>query len=582
MLQERNDLYMQIIKKNGLHVAFDGDKIKVAIRKSAERAMVKLTVEQEQQVVADVVEQCGKYELLMQDNTPVAEVHKMVEKALRGVNKEVAEAYANYRNYKITFVSMMDNILKYQQEMMFLGDRSNANTDSALNTTQASLIGNETMKELYNEFFLNVEEQEACKAGYIYVHDKNRRLISTNCCLFDVKTVLEHGVEMSGVKYTTPKYLTSVLGIVKDIVMTAGSNQYGGLTVQSIDEILSPYVKSAYEKKLEDKLQEYSELGVDVRSSKILEKAKDKAYSEILKELAQGLQEMEIAFNTLPSSRGDFVFVTFTFGLGQDEWSRLVARKIMEVRNGGQGEAKVPMLFPKLVYLYDKDLHSEGKEMREDFKYAVYSQSQTMFPDLLSMTPADYVDSKDNYFGVYKDHKVATSPMGCRSYLSPYYEQGGYYQVDENDKPVTVGRGNIGVISLNLPMIYQRAKVDGKDFYELLDKYLEMACQLHLRTKTFLGSKKASTHPLAYCQGGFYGGNLHPDDKIAPVLESFTASIGITALHELTVLHSGKTLLEDNTFAKEVMEHINDYCAKFKEEYHIMVSTYGTPKTLGL
>ena len=146
---------MQIIKKNGLREDFNDSKIIGAIRKSAERAMVKLTVEQEQQVVADVVEQCGKYELLMQDNTPVVEVHKMVEKALRGVNKEVAEAYANYRNYKITFVSMMDNILKYQQEMMFLGDRSNANTDSALNTTQASLIGNETMKELYNEFFLN-------------------------------------------------------------------------------------------------------------------------------------------------------------------------------------------------------------------------------------------------------------------------------------------------------------------------------------------------------------------------------------------------------------------------------------------
>ena len=151
----------------------------------------------------------------------------MVEQALRKVAPEVAEAYANYRNYKTTFVAMMDNIMKYQQEMMFLGDRSNANTDSALNTTQATLIGNETMKELYNEFFLNAEEQEACKLGYLYIHDKNRRLISTNCCLFDVKTVLEHGVEMSGVKYTQPKYLSSVMGVVKDIVMTAGSNQYG-------------------------------------------------------------------------------------------------------------------------------------------------------------------------------------------------------------------------------------------------------------------------------------------------------------------------------------------------------------------
>ena len=122
---------MQIIKKNGMLADFDGDKIKVAIRKSAERAMVKLTEEQENEVVDIVKKDCSKYELLMQDDTPVVEVHKMVEKALRVVAPEVAEAYANYRNYKTTFVAMMDNIMKYQQEMMFLGDRSNANTDSA-------------------------------------------------------------------------------------------------------------------------------------------------------------------------------------------------------------------------------------------------------------------------------------------------------------------------------------------------------------------------------------------------------------------------------------------------------------------
>ena len=565
---------MKIIKKNGLLEDFNGEKIKVAIRKSAERALVKLTPDQEREVVAEVAYQCTKYELLMQDDTPVAEVHKMVEKALRGIVPEVAEAYANYRNYKITFVSMMDNILKYQNEVLFLGDRSNANTDSALNTTQATLIGNEALKELYNEFSLNAEEQEACKAGYLYVHDKNRRLISTNCCLFDVKAVLEYGVEMSGVKYTQPKYLNSVMGVIKDIVMTAGSQQYGGITVQSIDELLAPYVKRSYEQHKQEIIDVAHYVTGGGHTKLDGERIHEKAMEETVKELEQGIQAMEIAFNTLPSSRGDFVFVTYTFGLGTDEWSRLVARKIMEVRNGGQGAAKVPMLFPKLVYLFDEELHDEGKPMREDFKFAVYCQSQTMFPDLLGLTGAS-VDNDAN--DVYKKYHVATSPMGCRSYLSPYFERGEYYPADEDDKPVTVGRGNLGVISLNLPMIYQRAKVDGIDFYELLDKYLEMACQLHLKTKTFLGGKKASTHPLAYCQGGFYGGHLQPDDKIAPVLESFTASIGITALHELTVLHSGHSLYEDNTFAKEVMQHINDYCARFKEENHIMVSTYGTP-----
>lgn len=214
---------MKIQKKNGILTDFDGGKIIVAIRKSAERAMVKLTKEQEENVVTGVYTRC----LEMEEPIPVSIIHKMVEQELLSIAPKVGEAYANYRNYKITFVSMMDNILKYQQEVLFLGDRSNANTDSSLNTTQATLIGNETLKELYNEFFLTAEEQEACKLGAIYIHDKNRRLISTNCCLFDVKTVLEHGVEMSGVKYTQPKYLASVMGVIKDIIMTAGSNQYG-------------------------------------------------------------------------------------------------------------------------------------------------------------------------------------------------------------------------------------------------------------------------------------------------------------------------------------------------------------------
>ena len=208
---------MKLKKKNGTLVDFDGEKIIVAIRKSAERDMYKLTEYEESYVVNEVYSKCKK----QIEPIPISEVHKMVEQALRVIAPVVGEAYANYRNYKITFVAMMDNIMKYQQEMMFLGDRTNANTDSALNTTQATLIGNETLKELYNEFFLNADEQQACKDGYIYVHDKNRRLICTNCCLFDVKTVLEHGVIMSGVEYTQPKYLSTVCGVFKDIVMTA-------------------------------------------------------------------------------------------------------------------------------------------------------------------------------------------------------------------------------------------------------------------------------------------------------------------------------------------------------------------------
>jgi len=126
-------------------------------------------------------------------------------------------------------------------------------------------------------------------------------------------------------------------------------------------------------------------------------------------------------------------------------------------------------------------------------------------------------------------------------------------------------------------MIYMKAKQENKDFYQVLDYYLELTRNLHKRTVEYLGEMKASTNPLAYCEGGFLGGHLKPDDKIKPVLKSFTTSFGITALQELQELYNGKSLVEDGAFALEVMEYIAKRVDEFKEEDGILHSCYGTP-----
>ena len=148
---------------------------------------------------------------------------------------------------------------------------------------------------------------------------------------------------------------------------------------------------------------------------------------------------------------------------------------------------------------------------------------------------------------------------------------------DQNDKPVFVGRFNIGAVSLHLPMIYAKAKQESKDFYQVLDYYLELIRQLHIRTYDYLGQLKASTNPLAYCEGGFYGGNLKLTDKIKPLLKSATASFGITALNELQQLYNQKSLVEDGEFAIEVLKYINDKKNQFIKEDHHLYAIYGTP-----
>lgn len=132
-------------------------------------------------------------------------------------------------------------------------------------------------------------------------------------------------------------------------------------------------------------------------------------------------------------------------------------------------------------------------------------------------------------------------------------------------------------ISLNLPMILAKAKEESKNFYDVLDYYLEMIRHLHIKTYEFLSEKKASTNPLAYCQGGFYGGHLDPDEKIGKILKPMTMSFGITALNELQYLFNGKSLVEDNKFALEVMEYINKKINEFKKEDGILYAIYGTP-----
>lgn len=165
----------------------------------------------------------------------------------------------------------------------------------------------------------------------------------------------------------------------------------------------------------------------------------------------------------------------------------------------------------------------------------------------------------------------------CRAFLSPFYKEGGIYKKDDNDKPVFTGRMNIGACTLNLIMIYEKAKEENKSFYEVLDYYLEMIRNLHVRTYEYLGKMKASTNPLAFCEGGLYGGRLNPNDNIASLLKPMTSSFGITGLNELQQLYNQKSLVEDAEFTLEVMKYINKKVDEFKQQDGNLYAVYGTP-----
>ena len=550
-------------------------------------------------------------------------------------------------------------------------------------------------------------------------------IVTGNCCLFDIAEVLNGGFEMGNIWYNEPQSLDVAFDVIGDIVMSASSQQYGGFTLPEIDTVLVKYAEKSYNM--------YYEEAIDLMSgdemNDIDKLAHEYAMKKVQKDFEQGFQGWEYKFNTVGSSRGDYPFITVTSGLETNKFGIMCNKAMYKVRMNGQGKKgnKKPVLFPKIVFLYDKELHGEGGVLREVYDAGIACSQRAMYPDWLSMSGEGYIAS------MYKKYKKVISPMGsvdgkevitykdkdnvitstfeefwdkysaiydirkqkeapkadvyvqpnnisildngkwvevlfitknycaqwdvitlengykltcthdhplqtergrvlvqdlqetdkvyclidgvktavgidnitsiekedkvgydvttmsdkfdvsnfcshnCRAFLSPWYERGGMEPADKNDVPVFTGRFNIGAVSLHLPMIYMKAKEEGKDFYTVLDYYLEMIRGLHLRTYEYLGEMKASINPLAFCEGGFYGGHLGYNEKIKPALESATASFGITALNELQRLYNGKSIFQDGQFAIEVMEHINEKVAEYKKLDGKVYAIYGTP-----
>ena len=552
---------IMIVKKNGNLEKFDPDKVKKAIISSAERVMVDLTEEALDTVVSKVLDLLNT----QTSNPTVEQVHSCCEAALEQVNPLVAKSYREYRDYKKEIVHILDKVYKKAQMITYIGDKECSNMDSALVTTQRCLIYNSLNKELYKKFFLTANEIEACKDGYIYIHDMAYRRDTMNCCLFDMANVLKDGFEMSNIWYTEPKTLQTAFNVMGDVIINTTAMQYGGFTVPEVDTVLKRYAKMSFDMYY----QEY----LDIKGKEYREEAEEYAWRKTIRECEQGYQGIEYKLNTVSSSRGDYPFVTFSFGVDTDKFAVMITKTILDVHRKGQGKKgfKKPTLFPKLVFLYDKKVHGKDGVLRDSFLTAIKCSEKTMYPDYLSLSGEGYVPE------MYKKYGKIVSPMGCRAFLSPWYENGGMYPIDKNDKPVFTGRFNIGVVSLHLPMILAKAREEQKDFYEVLDYYLEMIRHIHIRTYRYLAKRKASTNPLAYCQGGFYGGHLKPDDSVEEVLKSATASFGITALNELQVLYNGKSIVEDGQFALDVMKYINMKTTEFKEEDHILYAIYGTP-----
>ncbi|BCK33316.1 Anaerobic ribonucleoside-triphosphate reductase [Vibrio cholerae] len=541
-----------VIKRDGSKAPFNRDRIQAAVESAAEHA------DQEIAIYALNVALAVELKLRDYDEVHITEIQTLVENELmQGPYKALARSYIEYRHDRDVAREKQSKLTKEIEGLIQESNadllNENANKDGKVIPTQRDLLAGIVAKHYAKTRILPRDVVQAHESGDIHYHDLDYAPFFPmfNCMLIDLKGMLTHGFKMGNAEIDTPKSISTATAVTAQIIAQVASHIYGGTTINRIDEVLAPYVTASYEKHLEI-AREW-----DILNPETFAKARTE------KECYDAFQSLEYEVNTLHTANGQTPFVTFGFGMGTSWESRLIQQSILKNRIAGLGKNRKTAVFPKLVFAIKDGLNHKAEDPNYDIKQlALECASKRMYPDIL------------NYDKVVEVTGSFKTPMGCRSFLNPY---------EENGELIHEGRNNLGVVSLNLPRIALQAKGDISKFYALLDDKLKLARRALDTRINRLENVKARVAPILYMEGAC-GVRLKANDSIADIFKHGRASIslGYIGVHETIMALFGqqKHVYDDVQLREEavkIIQHLRNAVEQWKKETGYAFSLYGTP-----
>lgn len=548
----------KVIKRNGSEVAYNADKIRIAIQKANKEVS-----EREQASELVIEEVIRALEASKKETVPIEEIQDFIEMQLIKLNKaELAKKYIIYR-YQRALIRKAnttdDSILTLIRNDNVEVGQENSNKDSAIASTQRDLIAGEVSKDLARRVLLPEEIRNAHDEGILHFHDMDYFVQPIfNCCLIDIKDMFENGTVMNNKLVETPKSFQVACTVMTQIIASVASSQYGGQSVNI--KHLGKYLfntKKKYERKYKE--QFWSELS-DEQIQKLVEmRVKD--------ELSSGVQTIQYQINTLMTTNGQSPFVTLFLELDEkDEYLEETAQIIEEILNqriqGIKNEAGIYITpaFPKLVYVLDECNALKGGKYDYLTQIAVRCSAKRMYPDYISAKKMREIQ-EGNVF----------APMGCRAFLSPWKDENGNYKYE--------GRFNQGVVTLNVPQVAILANHDEKKFFELLEDRLQLCFKALMCRHERLKGTPSDISPIHWQYGAL--ARLKKGETIDKYLTGgySTITLGYIGLYEASVLITwdSHTKPEGEAFAVKVLQKLKDTVLRRKEETWIGFALYGTP-----
>ena len=549
---------MKIVKRDGRIVEYDPEKIRIAIKKANhDVADNDAATDLEINKIIKYIENLKKKRLLVED------IQDIIEKKLVELNKyELSKAYMLYRYERelirkanTTDESILTLIKNSNKELM----EENSNKNAIVAATQRDLIAGEVSKDLTKRILLPEKISKAHEEGILHFHDADYFLQPIfNCCLINISDMLDNGTVMNGKMIESPKSFQVACTVLTQIIAAVASSQYGGQSVNI--KHLGKYLKKSEDKFRKKLTEKYK--------GKITKKEIEELVSDRLKEeLSSGVQTIQYQINTLMTTNGQSPFVTIFMFLDKDDpylkYTAMIIEEILNQRYMGIKNEKgvyVTPAVPKLSYVLDEFNSLKGGEYDYITKLAVKCSSKRLYPDYISAKKM-----RENYEG------NVFSPMGCRSFLSPYKDENGNYKFE--------GRFNQGVVSINLPQIAILANKDEDKFFELLEERLDLCYEaLMCRHHALLGTL-SNVSPVHWQYGAI--ARLEKNEPIDKLLKNgySTISLGYIGIYEMTKLMKGVSHTDPigKEFALKVMKKLRAKCETWKKETGLGFGLYGTP-----
>ncbi|OOF71192.1 anaerobic ribonucleoside-triphosphate reductase [Rodentibacter caecimuris] len=542
-----------VIKRDGSRSRFESQRIVNAIQKAAQA--VDIYDDHYCHQIAHQV--CELIFTRYQSEIDIQQIQQLVETQLmQSKYPEIARAYIEYRHDRDLAREKRSQLTKEieglieQNNLALLNE--NANKDAKVIPTQRDLLAGIVAKHYAKRYILPKDIVDAHEKGEIHYHDLDYAPFFPmfNCMLVDLKGMLTEGFKMGNAEIEPPKSIGTATAVTAQIIAQVASHIYGGTTINRIDEVLAPYVQLSYEKHLKTAAQWN------------IPDAKNYANTLIEKECFDAFQSLEYEVNTLHTANGQTPFVTFGFGLGTSWQARLIQRSILQNRIRGLGKNHKTPVFPKLVFTIKRGVNHAENDPNYDIKQlALECASKRMYPDIL------------NYDQVVKVTGSFKAPMGCRSFLGAYQENGEYFHD---------GRNNLGVISLNLPRIALEAQGNEEKFYRTLDQRLAIAKKALMTRIARLENTKARVAPILYMEGAC-GVRLNANDNVANIFKNGRASIslGYIGIHEtINALYGNRHIFDDHQLRQkgiEIVAYLQQAVKHWQQESGYAFSLYSTP-----